>query len=91
MFAQGDLQNLLRARPFTAFRLHLSDGGHVDVLSSEAVVAQRRSAIVSLMDEDDHWALVHYLHVTRVELPVSGPPPLSPPPEPEGEPSPSTV
>lgn len=88
MLTQGDLQNLLRARPFTAFRLHTSDGGRVDVLSPESVVAGRRSAIVCIMEGDsDRWQLVYYLHVARAELLVPGPPPFSPPDRTE-EPSP---
>lgn len=38
MFALSDMQALLNARPFVPFRLWLSDGGHVDVLSREFVL-----------------------------------------------------
>jgi hypothetical protein len=92
MFTAEELRSLLRIRPFTAFRLHLSDGGHLDVLSPEAVLVTRRCAVVGLMDpasQDpfaDRWVVAWYMHVTRVEMLVPGSPPFSPPP---GEPSPS--
>ena len=88
MFTQADLLRLLHARPFTAFRLHLSDGGHADVLSHQAIVAGRRSAVIWMMEGDaDRWSLVCYMHVTRVELLLPATPPAGPQ-EPPGEPAP---
>jgi hypothetical protein len=92
MFTMEELQKLLRARPFTAFRLHMSDGGKVDVISPESTVAGRRTAIVCFLEGDsDRWQLVYYMHVTRVEMLVSGSPPFPPPPGEQGDPTPSAV
>ena len=97
MFTSDDMARLVHARPFTAFRLHVSDGGQVDVLSSEAVLMTRRCAVIGLMDPDamdtlaDRWTVVWYMHVTRAEMLVSGAPPFSAPPGPAGEPSPTTA
>jgi hypothetical protein len=96
MFTPGDLAALLAARPFVSFRLHLSDGGSVEVRSPEVVSVGRRFALVGLLDPGatdtlfDRWAVVWYLHVTRVEMLDAGPPPLNAPPAgPAEAPSPS--
>src|SRR5947208_494465 len=62
MFTQNDLLHLMNARPFTAFRLHMSDGGHVDVISPEsvAVAVGRRTAVICFLEEDDRWQMVYY-------------------------------
>ncbi len=86
MFTLGDMVTLLHAQPFTPFRLHLSDGGSVEVRSREVVSVGRRFALVGLLDPGatdtffDRWAVVWYMHVTRVEMLDPGPPPLSAPP-----------
>ena len=82
----------MNARPFTAFRLHMSDGGHVDVISPEsvAVAVGRRTAVICFLEEDDRWQMVYYMHVTRAELlKPSGPPFSGSPPEPTGQPTPT--
>ncbi|MFO0967195.1 MAG: hypothetical protein U0793_16650 [Gemmataceae bacterium] len=96
MFTYGDLRNLLDARPFQPFRLFLSDGGHVDILSPEVVLAGKRFAVVGILDADtrdkaiDRYTTVWYLHVTRHEMLRPGQPPLMPP-GPMGEPAPTSV
>lgn len=95
MFTLNDLRALLQAKPFAAFRLHLSDGGQVDVLSHEAVLLTRRHALIGLMESNetvaDRWTIVAYMHITRAELLKSGAPPLSPPPGPSETPHPAPV
>jgi hypothetical protein len=86
LLTSGDLIGLLQARPFAPFRLHLGDGGSADVRSPEVVSVGRRFALVGLLDPSatdtlfDRWAVVWYMHVTRVEMLDAGPPPLDPPP-----------
>lgn len=96
MLTQERLRTLLKARPFVPFRLWLTDGGHVDVLTSEVVLPMRQCAIVALIDagaEDgskDLWTAVWYLHVSRVEMLAPGAPPFSSPPD-SNQPSPVTA
>ena len=86
MFTLGDMRALLQARPFVPFRLWLRDGGHVDVRSSELVMAGKRFALVGLLDPDardtafDRYVTVWYLHVVRHEMLQPGAPPFSSPP-----------
>ncbi len=95
MFTHDDLRALLNARPFAPFRLHLSDGDHVDVRHREVVNAGRRFAVVGLLDPGatdtlfDRFAVVWYVHVTRAEMLDAGPPPFGPPPGPAPETSPT--
>jgi hypothetical protein len=85
MFTLSDLRNLLDTRPFQPFRLFLSDGGHVDVVSREVVIPGKRFAVVGILDPDttdkaiDRYTTVWYLHVTRHEMLIPGQPPLTPP------------
>jgi hypothetical protein len=87
MFTRENLIALLQARPFVPFRLHLSDGGSLDVRSPEVAMVGRRFALVGLIDPGatnalfDRWAVAWYLHVTRVEMLDAGPPPMSAPPD----------
>jgi hypothetical protein len=95
MFTFDDLKNLLDARPFQPFRLFLSDGGHVDVLSRELVILGKRFAVVGILDPDtndkavDRYTTVWYLHVARHEMLKPGQPPLPPPGGPMGTPLPT--
>lgn len=95
MFTHNDLRALLHARRFGPFRLHLSDGGYVDVRHREFVTAGRRYAVVGLPDATrpdapfDRHVVVWYMHVTRAEMLDAGPPPFSPPPGPTPETSPT--
>jgi hypothetical protein len=95
MFTLEDMRALLNARPFVPFRLHLSDGGTVDVRSREFVLAGRRYAVIALPDADatdssfDRYMSVWYLHVTRHEMLSAGLPPFGSPPGPSESPTPS--
>jgi hypothetical protein len=74
MFTRDDLLALLSAAPFTAFRLHLSDGGTVDIRSREIVMPLKRYAVVALPNPSnpaagaDRHATIDYMHVTRTEM-----------------------
>jgi hypothetical protein len=86
---------LLGARPFVPFRLHMSDGGTVDIRSQEQVLLLRHFAVVALLDAEaadtinDRFMFVWYLHVSRVEMLGAGPSPFPPPAEPSESPSPA--
>ena len=95
MFNHAALTALLRARPFMPFRLHLSDGGTVEVRSPEVVIVGKNFAVVGLMDPNaadlpvGRYTTVWYMHVTRNEMMHPGNPPFSaPPPSSSGSPSP---
>lgn len=97
MFTYDDMRALLSVRPFVPFRLWLSDGGHLDIRSSEQVFPLRRYAMVALLDPDtvgqpyDRHVLLWYLHVTRAEELKPGASPLAPRAEPpSGSPTPAT-
>jgi hypothetical protein len=95
MFTLNDMEALLSARPFVPFRLHLSDGGYIDVRHREFVMAGRRYAIVALPDPTqpdapfDRHMVVWYFHVSRAELLEASPPPFAAPPGASGTPSPT--
>jgi hypothetical protein len=95
MFTINDLQTLITARPFVPFRLVLSDGGSVEVKSSELVMLGRRFAVVGILDPEardsliDRWTTVWYMHVTRAEQITPGAPPFATPPGPAESPAPS--
>ena len=96
MFTQRDLRTLLNAKPFTPFRLWLSDGGHYDVRSPEVASPGRNYALIWLHDPNsgdvgfDRHAIVWYMHVTRQEALKPGDSPFQPPIEPPSE-TPSPV
>ncbi len=85
MFTRNDLLVLLAARPFVPFRLHMSDGGTIDIPSREVVLPGRHQVLVGLLDPDatdtafERWTVIWYLHVTRVEQLRPGAPPFSSP------------
>jgi hypothetical protein len=95
MFTVDDLRALLNARPFVPFRLHLTDGGHVDVRHREFVTAGRRYVVVGLPDPTqpdapfDRHMVVWYFHIARAELLDASPPPFSTPPGTSEAPSPT--
>ena len=94
MFNATAMLALLNARPFAPFRVHLSDGGTVDVPSREMVLAGRTFAVVGILDPRhndnvaDLWTTVWYMHVTRIEMMTPGAPPFTQPP-PSGSETPS--
>jgi hypothetical protein len=86
MFTLDDMRELLNARPFVPFRLHLSDGGTIDVRHREFVTSGRRYAVVGMPDPADPDApfdrhmVVWYIHVSRAETLTTGAPPFGSPP-----------
>ncbi len=96
MFTLDAMRALLKTRPFTPFRLWLSDGGHVDVHSTEQVLPGRQYAIVALLDPGamdtgfDRHIVLWYMHVTRYEALTPGAAPFTSPGEPpSGTPAPA--
>ena len=85
MFTIDHFRALLNNQPFVPFRLHLSDGGFVDIRSREQVSLLRQFAFVALLDPQatdtvyDRFMFVWYPHVTRVEMLGPGVPPFAPP------------
>ncbi|MHB1422682.1 MAG: hypothetical protein ACYC3I_05695 [Gemmataceae bacterium] len=97
MFTRDDMRTLLGTRPFVPFRLWLSDGGHIDIRSSEQALPLRYYAIVALLDPNapddgfDRHATVWYMYVTRHEAMLPGPSPFTAPGEPpSGTPAPAS-
>lgn len=96
MFTFNDMRTLLQARPFVPFRIWLSDGGYIDVRSTEQVLLFRRYAIVGLLDPNaadlpsDRHMVVWYMHITRCEELKPGASPFTSPGEPpSGTPTPA--
>ena len=94
MFTLDHLRALLQARPFVPFRLVPSDGGTVEVRSSELVFPGRQMAVIGLLDSTandtawDRFIIVWYMHVTSVEMLGPGAIPFGPPTGPAEAPSP---
>lgn len=86
MFTLDDFRTLLAARPFVPFRLHLSDGGPIDVRTPEVVLVGRQYAVVGRLDPAatdtliDSWTTVFYMQVTRAEQLSPSQPPFAPAP-----------
>jgi hypothetical protein len=96
MFTRQDMLKLLKARPFTPFRLYLSDGSVVEVRHGEVVNPGRRVAHIGITNPDnpeapwDDWIFAYYMHVTKVESLQPGPAPEEEaPPGPSDTPAPS--
>lgn len=96
MFTRNDLLTLLNAKPFSPFRLWLSDGGHIDVRSREVASPGRYYAIIWLHDPQsgdvgfDRHTTVWYMHITRHEALQAGDSPFQQSSEPPSE-TPSPV
>ncbi len=78
--SQEDLRDLLRARPFQPFRLHLTDGSHYDVMHPELVIPFKQVALVAVGGQPElglpeRAVTVSLLHILREEPleTVSGP------------------
>jgi hypothetical protein len=74
-----ELRSLLRARPFVAFRLYLTDGAQYDVRHPDLMLVGERSAIVG-QTSDPHktfyelYTTVVLVHIVRIEpLPTPAP------------------
>jgi hypothetical protein len=68
-----DLAAAIDRRPFTPFRLHLSDGTAYEVRHPEMVLLGRRSAVIGISEEIngrpmyDRHVTVAPLHIVRLE------------------------
>jgi hypothetical protein len=97
VFNHVAMERLLSAKPFVPFRLWLSDGGHVDVVTREVVIVGKQFAVIGILDPDttgiavDRYTTVWYLHVTRHEMLRPGSQPFSSPSGPSQAPSPTPV
>jgi hypothetical protein len=86
MFTIEEVRALLNAQPFVPFRLHLTDGGWIEVRHREQVFLTRRLAVIGIPDPNTHdsladrFAIVGYMHISRAELLDAGSPPFASPP-----------
>jgi hypothetical protein len=97
MFTLDNLRALLRARPFVPFRILRSDGDNIEIRTPEVVLPGRQYAMIGLLDPAsadssfDRFLILWYMHITGIEMLVSGAPPFGSPGEtPPGTPSPAT-
>jgi hypothetical protein len=71
--APEELASALRRQPFVPFRITLSEGSTYDIRHPELCMAGRRSAIIGIIDPDDHnrlferFVTVDLLHIVRIE------------------------
>lgn len=71
--SQQDLLEMLRHRPFQAFRIHVSDGTVYEIRHPEMMVVGRTKALVFFPPEGiplpamDRYEAVALLHITRLE------------------------
>jgi len=69
-----DLLELLRAKPFEAFRLHLSDGSAFDVRHPDMAIVQRSKVTVAVPGPEgpegpaERTVNCSLMHITRTEL-----------------------
>jgi hypothetical protein len=69
---QEDLRDLLRARPFHPFRLHLTDGSTFDIAHPDLMIPGRRAAVLGVggqpeLGMPDRFVTITLLHIVRVE------------------------
>ena len=95
MFAYEELRGFLSTKPFVPFRIYLSEGNAIEVRHPELVMPGRRYAVIGIVDPAtpdapfDRSAMIFYMHVTRVETLVPGPPPGGPTGHSPGTPAPA--
>ena len=68
----ADLLRLIRAQPFTPFRIYLSDGTVYQINHPELAMVGIASAIVAFPDEQrpelySSWEIVDLRHIVRLE------------------------
>jgi|WetSurMetagenome_2_1015567.scaffolds.fasta_scaffold1473836_1 hypothetical protein len=72
-----DILQLLRRRPFEAFRIHLSDGSEFDIRHPELAIVERSKIIVGVPGPEgpdgpvERTVFCALMHITRVE-PING-------------------
>ncbi len=71
MFVAKHFKDLLEAKPFQPFRIHLSDGSTHDVLNHEAAFVTRNYLEIGLDQDDDkipgRLVKCSILHITQIE------------------------
>jgi hypothetical protein len=78
MFTIEELRALLDARPFVPFRVHLTDGGSIDIRYRDQVFLTRRLAIIGIPGPSteealvDSFTIVAYMHISQAELLEAG-------------------
>src|SRR6266536_1704224 len=96
MFNATAMLALLDLKPFGPFRIHLSEGGVVDVPSQEMVIPGKNFAVIGILEPErsrrlaTRWTTVWYMHVTQIEMLNPGAPPFTAPP-PSGNETPSSA
>jgi hypothetical protein len=73
-----EICNYLHAAPFEPFRLHLTDGRHIDVRHPDNLLLTRRVAVVGVSDvtnaafpdRTETIALIHIVSVTPLGQPA---------------------
>lgn len=79
--SRNDLLRRARERPFSPFRLVVSEGAAYEIRHPEQLMVARDSAVIGLLGEPDQGfyettVLVDLLHIVRLE-PLSAPAPTS--------------
>jgi hypothetical protein len=70
---QDDLLEVLRQRPFRAFRIHLTDGTMYEIRRAEMMMVGRSTALVlyppagKSLPALDRYETIALLHITRLE------------------------
>ncbi len=76
-----ELLRRIQQRPFSPFRIHLSDGSALEVRHPEMVLPGRRTALIGIPAPADNVALMddyvavdvaHITHMEPVKAPVGG-------------------
>lgn len=68
----SEMLQMLRARPFLPFRIHVDDGTLYEIRHPELVMVSVASAIVAFPDPDHpglyrSWEIVDLRHIVRLE------------------------
>ena len=71
MITAVQIRELMRARPFRPFRIHLSDGSHYDITNHDMAFVGRNTVEIGLnLDPEgfaEYFARCSILHITRLE------------------------
>ena len=69
----ADLLQMIRRRPFQAFRLYVTDGASYEVRHPDLIMAGSRSVLIGLPNPGqadpvyEHYVNVDLVHITRLE------------------------
>lgn len=70
---------LMNARPFRSFEIHMADGKRIVVESPHEIATRRNSPFAVVYDSDDTTHLISYRNITQVVVSPSEPAPPSNP------------